>query len=213
MAQSYGNSDSTATNLAVDNFFKVVDSALRDANYGVVTWLMQNAFSPDNAGNGTPQVGISGHGPNFIGATEVAALFDKFFFSFPDFRIAQGMLAQGGPTLTGRLYARDADAPPTIGLRVTLMGTYSQPWFKKKKGIKDKKSHYSKPLSDIPADSSQVTTLEGFAVFSFANNLISQLSIYLDRYKLSTDLLPPSDTLTAQWVRQIEEEEGSKSKK
>ena len=215
MAQSYGNSDSAATNLAVDNFFKVVDSALQDANYGSVTWLMQNAFSPDNAGNGTPDVGISGHGPNFVGAADVAALFDKFFFSFPDFRMAQGMLMpQGGPTLTARLYARDADVPPTIGVRVTLMGTYSQPWFKKKKNVKDKKSHYSKPLSDIPADGSQVTTIEGFAVFSFdATNLISQLSIYLDRYKLSTDLLPPSDVLTAQWVRQVEDEGRAKSKK
>ena len=175
---------------------------------------MQNAFSADNVGAGTPNVGISGHGPNFVGAADVAALFDKFFFSFPDFRMTQGVLTpQGGTTLTARLYARDSDAPPTMGTRVTLLGTYSQPWFKKKKKVKDSKTHYSKPLSDIPADGSMTTTLEGFGVFSFDGGKISQLSVYLDRYKLSNDLLPPSDSLTAQWVRQVEAEVGSKSKK
>jgi hypothetical protein len=214
MAQTYGNSDNNATNLTVDNFFNVVDSALGNVNYGMTPYLMQYVFCAD-VGAGTPSVGISGHGPNFVGAGHVTNLFDKFFDSFPDFRMAQGMLMpKGAPSLTGRLYARDADAPPTIGVRVTLTGTFTRPWFRKKQKIKDKISHYSKPLSDIQADGTQVTTIEGFAVFSFDNkSLVSQLAVYLDRYKIMTDLLPPSDALTAQWVRQVEEEVGGKSKK
>ncbi len=94
----------------------------------------------------------------------------------------------------GRLYSPDTQQT-TIGVRAIFQGTYVQPWFQKDKNKKDKDSHYSKPLSDIPVFQNALMNLNqipGVVVFTFAdpNNQysVSQVSMYLDRYRFITDL-------------------------
>lgn len=70
-----------------------------------------------------------------------------------------------------------------------------QPWFQKDKNKKDKDSHYSKPLSDIPTFANAQLTLNQIpmaVVFFFGDvknqHSVSQVSMYLDRYRFITDL-------------------------
>ena len=184
------NSDNAATNQTVDNFFGVVDSTL-GGNYGDVAYLVNSVFCPDDLPNPTrPSVGITDHGPNFIGKQEIRGLFTQLFTSFPTLRIQQI------PNSQGRFFSRDGQTT-AIGIRATFSGEYQAPWFKKDKGKGDKKSHYSKPLSDIAIHSASLmsTTIPMFLVFTFGDpshtSQISQASMYLDRYRFIADLTPP----------------------
>ena len=207
------NSDSVSNNQILDGFFGVVDQSLNTGNYGNVTWLMNNVFCPnDSNSNPTmPGVGITDHGPNFIGSTEVTKLFNQLFLSFPNLAFHQVPNNQNG-----RLFSRD-NRPVTIGTRAMLTGTFSNPWFPKDPTKKDKDSHYSKPLSDIPIfqNNLQSTKTAAFVVFVFAStnypNLVSQVSIYLDRYRFMADLMPLADGSLSQLKRL--EKEGKPAKR
>ena len=201
------NSDNASNNQMLDSFFGVFDPA--SGTYGpnnITPVLINNVFCPnDNANNPTvPGVGITDHGPNFIGVAEVTKLFTQLFTSFPDLALTQV------PNSAGRLYSRDGQ-PTTIGIRATFSGTFTQPWFLKDRTKKDKDSHYSKPLSDIPvfANSLLSTTIPAFVVFVFGGNAayptyVSQVSIYLDRYMFIADLTQLSDG-TIHRVQKLEE--------
>jgi hypothetical protein len=180
----------------VNEFFNVTDPLQGSGNYMKSSWLMQKVFCPESAGPPLiPSVGITGHGPNFKGATAVKLLFDTFFTSFPDISFAEY------PNNNVRLYSKAG--PTTVGLRAFLNGTFQQSWFQKLTGKQDKDSHYSKPLSDIhpgPAGGYNAIKGNGIAaaavfIFNDANNptLVSHLSIYLDRYRFISDLSLAAD--------------------
>jgi hypothetical protein len=160
--------------------------------------LINNVFCPnDDPNNPTmPGVGITSHGPNFLGATEVARLFTQLFTSFPDISFTE-------LTKKRRMDSRNNAPTPMIGTPTFLMGTYTAPWFAKVPGQHDSISHYSKALSDIPIFANNylpTRKIAGFALFYFGSTtsplLISQLAIYLDRYSFIRDLYQVSDSTT-----------------
>jgi hypothetical protein len=195
------DSNNPANNTVLDNFFSVINDR-GGPNYHNVPWLMQNVFCPNNARLKIPAVGITSHGPNFIGRAEVEALFNRLVASFRNLSLTQV------PDSTGRLYSAD-DTPVQIGVRTLLTGSYVHPWFQKTRQD-DSVSHYSKPLSDIPVfpENPQSMVIPAFAVFTFADpknpHLVSHWSLYLDRYKMATDLTPPSDLIFEEWKKKIE---------
>ena len=207
------NSNNPNYDQKLDNFFGVFDPTNSTGHYGDLNYLVQNqnVFCPDNPPKNPtiPSVGITDHGPNFTGAAEITTLFQQLFNSFnPPQPLQPGQLALAitqYPNATGRLYSPD-NQPTTIGIRAILQGTYVQPWFQKDKKKKDKDSHYSKPLSDIPVFASaqmNLNQIPGFVVFTFGDNAhpysVSQVSMYLDRYRFITDLTVPSDQLARYW--------------
>jgi hypothetical protein len=154
---------------------------------------------------GPPSVGITSHGPNFVSVTAVTLLFNQLFTSFPDLTLTE----QNG--YTPRLYS--ATGTPTISVTTTLQGSYQSLWFSKDKNKKDKDSHFSKPLSDIAPQpkSPQTTSIPAIAIFALnvtnaAAPLITQLSVYMDRYRFEADLKPGADNsgLTAARARYVE---------
>jgi hypothetical protein len=191
-------------NATVDKFFEVLGDP-KTGNYLNLDYLMQYVFCPD--ANGPPQiptVGVAMHGPSFTGAADVRRLFKTFFTSFPDMTFTQY------PDKTARLYSRDGYRPPTIGIAANLNGTYQKPWFyKEKKGDRD--THYSKPLSDIIPVRGNFQSIwqpgiAAFAQFAFGDErnptLVSQLSIYMDRYRFMSDLVPLSDASVSAYINQ-----------
>ncbi len=66
----------------------------------------------------------------------------------------------------------------------------------RQENVKATQSYYSKPLSDIRIfdPDYQSMTIPAFAVFTFdapeETNKVSRWSLYLDRYKMATDLTP-----------------------
>jgi len=153
-----------------------------------------------------PGVGIASHGPNFKGQAAIGLLFGRLFKSFPDLT-----LTEVNP-VNRRLYSLDNIGLPTIGAQTTLKGTFKSPWFSKVPGQHDVDSHYSKPLSDlVPNDQAfLVTTIQAFAIFALgAGPLITQLSVYLDRYKFKADLEPSADS-AADLVYQVPKHHGHK---
>jgi hypothetical protein len=188
----------------VDNFFAVFTPA--NGNYGNINYLFlnQNVFCPDSPINKPtiPGVGITSHGPNFYGQADITNLFNQLFLSFNPPQGGQSPLSitqvlDQTTNTPGRLYSPDTQQT-TIGVRAIFQGTYVQPWFQKDKNKHDKVSHYSKPLSDIPVFQNALMTLNqipGVVVFTFGdpNNQysVSQVSMYLDRYRFITDLTPP----------------------
>ena len=193
------------TDATLDNFFKVTDPAQGSPHFKDYNWLVQNVFCPDSGPPQIPGVGITGHGPNFIGSVAVSLLFQTFFNSFPDIAFAEY------PSSNARLYSKAGLT--TIGLRAFLNGTFQAPWFQKQTGMQDKDSHYSKPLSYIrpqqvrPADTITPSKEMGIAaaavfIFNDANHptLVSHLSIYLDRYRFISDLSLASDGTNTAWA-------------
>ena len=144
-----------------------------------------------------PAVGITGHGPNFIGAANgppavgVTALFSQLLTSFPNIILKE-------LTKKRRLYSGGSSPVTIIGTQATLTGTYQAGWFKKT-GDPDSVSHYSKPLSDIPAfaqNTWKATKIPAFVEFEFGSATpltVSRLLIYLDRYSFIRDLSHPAD--------------------
>ena len=193
------NSNDPKYDQKLDNFFGVFDPT-NTSYYGDVKYLFQsqNVFCPDNSAKKIPSVGITDHGPNFTLAADITTLFQQLFTSFnPPSPLQPGQLALAitqYPSAAGRLYSPD-NQPTTIGVRAIFEGTYVQPWFQKDKSKKDKDSHYSKPLSDIPVfakNQNNLNQIPGFVVFTFGDSahqyLVSQVSMYLDRYRFITDL-------------------------
>jgi hypothetical protein len=200
------NSNNANNNTKLDNFFAVFTYG--NGNYGNVPFLFlnQNVFCPDDRPNNPtiPGVGITSHGPNFYGQVDITNLFDQLFTSFnpPNLQPGQDPLSITqllDPTTNtpARLYSPDNQLT-TIAVRATLKGTYVQPWFQKDKNKKDKDSHYSKPLSDIPTFPNArmgLNSIPMVVVFFFGDtnnpNSVSQVAMYLDRYRFVTDLTPP----------------------
>jgi hypothetical protein len=190
------NSDSGPNNAALTNFITVFSAPITGANpIGTKVAGLQSLFAADSGGTPptAPGVGIASHGPNFTGQVEIGVLFTRLFTSFPDLTLKE---KQAFP----RLYSLDAyTGLPIIGTATTLQGTFQSAWFPKVKGKKDTESHYSKPLSDlIPnAGNFQSTKIPAFAVFALDGSTgtvkISQLSMYLDRYRFKADLEPAAD--------------------
>jgi hypothetical protein len=190
------NSDSAANNAALTNFITTFSAPITAGNpIATKVTNLQNLFAADSGGPPptAPGVGIASHGPNFTSQADIGILFTRLFTSFPDLTLKE---KQGFP----RLYSLDAFAGlPTIGTATTLQGTFQSAWFPKVKGQKDTVSHYSKPLSDIipNAGSFQSTKIPAFAVFALDGSTgtvkISQLSIYMDRYRFKADLEPAAD--------------------
>jgi hypothetical protein len=175
-------------------FFDVFASGLPDATK--ITDLI-NLFCPngenDAHGNPTiPNVGISHHGPDFKGVQDVTDLWQRFLGgSFHNFMVAPSNLILPGqhfnPISPPRLYSRP-DYPtkaapiPMIGIQCELSGDFFADWFQNP-------PHNSNPLSGIhPVPGHPVhVDVDACAVFAFdntADSRITNLFVYLDRYKL-----------------------------
>jgi hypothetical protein len=166
---------------------------------------LMNIFCPNDAQSKTPAVGITDHGPNFTGAGEVKLLFEKLFHSFPDLKWLPAKLSLPGldaeveaPRLRSEAeFPSKAKPIPVIAVQTTLSGTHTHAWFP---DPKDK--HYSSPLSDIHPGNEKGgegllrTTTPTAAVFAFdANNKITHLWMYLDRYRFVHHLNPGAGAL------------------
>jgi hypothetical protein len=191
-----------ATDDTVSAFFSTIASftAGTSDTPTTVNTLINTIFCPaDNSTNPpSPSVGITTHGPNFIGVPDVTLLFTQLFSSFPDISLTEVNKKR-------RMDSRNGAPAVMIATPTYLQGTYSVKWFAKDPSKKDSESHYSKPLSDIIPGSPnskflQTKKIPAYAVFSFASaaapTLISQLSLYLDRYSFIRDLHPASDGTT-----------------
>jgi hypothetical protein len=132
-----------------------------------------NANPPPNYT--APGVGITDHGPAFWGRADVTTLFTQLFASFPDMQWTQ---LAGSQRLT---------ATSEIGIRMTVTGTFTNPWFNTASG------HVSPPLSQLGHGTGLklgkfrggAPGLPAFAFFAFnAGYKIQQLAIYMDRYAM-----------------------------
>jgi hypothetical protein len=165
-----------------------------NTNYGKVgdqstAGTLMNLFSSDDNVNVPltyPIVGITDHGdatnyvigPGFVGQTDIKGLFNQLFST------------TGGAF--GSLTFKDIGFPwmysndqTVIAVRLNLQGTQQGPWFSQ--GTAGGK-HYSLPLSEITPNSNQ-SQLPTCAVFTFnGSNQITNLALYLDRYKMLYDL-------------------------
>jgi hypothetical protein len=173
------------------NAFLTYFDPTKTSTYGKYIDLATNCFATDTGS--TPSVGITDGGPAFKNQTGVVTLFKQLFTSFPD------DLTWKEDDNTRRI---SNSSPLMIGTQTTIKGTYKVQWFPKVVGKKDKDSHYSKPLSDIPPVANLAPAeIPAFPVFTLnASYLITNLAVYLDRYRLMTAVLPPSDSTLALWV-------------
>jgi hypothetical protein len=150
-----------------------------------------SANDPTNPPFTSPIVGITNHsvpgqqiGPVFIGRPLIQNLFQQLFtcfnpLTFTAIDASPYMQSQNGST---------------IAVRLTLIGTQMGPWFSQGNpgGL-----GYSLPLSEIgPVAKGRATsTIAACAVFTFdSGNLINELALYMDRYKLMRDLQPANGT-------------------
>jgi len=145
--------------------------------------LMNKVFCPDNAPLGIPSVGLTDEGPQFVGAAEVQGLFQQLFVSFPDITLTQ---------LYERLYSKVG--PTRIAFQARIRARQDQPWFQKGD------PHFSPPISDIVPDKVHLTHLPACVILTFdANSLVTNWTIYFDRYRMAQQLTPgfPSSTSLA----------------
>jgi hypothetical protein len=145
-------------------------------------------FCQDGTAGGItiPCVAITEHvaavGPAFFGTSKVRKLFNRLFLAFPDVTLTP--LNPASP-----LFLTSSDGG-TIGLQTTLAGTQQDWWFPPA----DADKYYSKPLSDIPPNNVKIS-IAACAVFTFnASYQITQLAIYMDRYKFISILAPSMAT-------------------
>ena len=170
----------------LDAFFDFCNND-SSANYHSTAYLMDNIFGSEN-----PVVGITEHGPQFVGVRDVKRLFDELINSFSRLVLLPQLSAIGNvPVLSSRrLYSQDHS---TIGVQTILAGTHVRKWFPDPKD-----SHYSPPLSTIDPDGAHKMEIPACAVFTFdGDHKISRLQIYLDRYKLGQQLKPAAATARA----------------
>lgn len=146
--------------------------------YHDVNYLMSNVFCKDDPQNGTPSVGITDSGPQFIGTLKVSILFSQLFATFPSVAL---LPLPGAP----RLCSPGPYRPRTIGLQLTLTGVQLARWFP------HGNPHYSPPLSDIHPDGVHMMNVPACAVFSFDNDgCLMHMAIYLDRFRMMQQLTP-----------------------
>jgi hypothetical protein len=172
----------------LNHFFTVLNDAT-SSHYQDLDYLMQQVFCP--SGNPTttypsgsiPACGITDHGPQFIGDTEVRLLFQTIFTAFPDFR-SLPQVAPGVPSK--RMYSQDQTM---IAIQTTISGTQKARWFQDKFGPGGRPGHYSPPISDIQPDGKHAMQLPVANVMIFdTNGKIVQLSMYFDRYLMNIQL-------------------------
>ena len=197
-------------------FFDVFASANPGATK--VTNLMKLFCKDGNDPHGNlaiPAVGIGHHGPDFIGVVDVEKLWTRFLVvSFQNFMFAPANIAlQPGLIPPPRLYS-SPDYPtqaapiPMIGIQCTLSGDFFKPWFQST--ILGEAAHASNPLSGITSAPPHPipVSLEACAVFAFytsADSLITNLFVYLDRYKLMHTVNPGVGALLAGFNRALVE--------
>lgn len=165
-----------SNDVTLDEFFTILNDSLSAASYHNVSQLMSQVFCAENPQKTIPAVGITDHGPQFIGKDSVAELFGQLFKTFPDMELTP---VRGAP----RLYSQGD--PKTIGIQTTLAGAHQEEWFPR--GHKN----YSPPLSGIHPDKHHVMKIPACAVFTFDDSgKVTRLAIYLDRYRMMRQLTP-----------------------
>jgi hypothetical protein len=160
---------------------------LGNAHYGHVgdqntAGTLMTLFSGDDTQNplNFPIVGITDHGdanqyvlmgPGFVGQAEIQILFNQLFTSFA----ALAFVDIGFPWMS-------SDDQKVIAVRLNLQGTQQHPWFA------PGHPKYSLPLSELSA-AQKPSIIPTCAVFTFNNSQkIVNLALYMDRYKLMSDL-------------------------
>jgi hypothetical protein len=135
--------------------------------------LMSAVFCADNARHKLPCVGVTDHGPQYVGAADVAELFQKLFTTFPEITLEPLRHAP-------YLYSKDKK---TIAVQASLKGRHHADWFPP--GHK----FYSPPLSNIHPDKVHIMDIPACAVFTFDDSeRVARLAIYLDRYRMQQQL-------------------------
>ena len=138
---------------------------------------VMKTFCPNGANNKIPSVGLTHDGPQFLGAAKVEMLITQMFTSFPD--IALTPLDD----IPDRLYSRKG--PTRVALQGRLAAAHEEDWFP------TGHPHYSPPISDIHPDKVQSFKVPVCAVFTLDdNNLISNWTLYFDRYRMAQQLTP-----------------------
>jgi hypothetical protein len=201
-------------NITLDNFFAVFTSGGTPTQRATaLTDLFCQDGQPDAQGNPTiPAVGITQHGPNFVGRNEVGLLWNQFTTSFQNFLIEPAQLTLPGianDVDAPRLYSNDGYPPnanpiPIIGVQTILSGSFVRDWFQSPKvADRDKKDRSSRPLSRIrPVPVGHggplSVSIPACLVFAFdGNGDITHLWAYLDRYRLLHYLEPGADSILA----------------
>jgi hypothetical protein len=162
-------------------------------------------FCPNGAdawGNPIPSVGITDHGPHFVGKQiphmpilpkTIDVLFGQLFKSFPNISLAPASVPQPPqnypPFLSSANYA-----PPTIAYQTNLItGPYKARWFSP-----TDPNNYSPPMSNAPPNASASVTVPACCIFTFNGAYqIVQLAVYMDRYRLWAGLQPGGQAMVA----------------
>ncbi|MBV9460631.1 MAG: hypothetical protein JO141_24410 [Bradyrhizobium sp.] len=152
-----------------------------------------------------PAIGITNHGPHgpkepyFLGQAQIKDLWRQFYTSFPDDFYFQptNIIVPGFPGGTGAPVF-SSNAPVSMrAVQCDLKGTLKADWYQD--------AHVSPPLSHIHprrGGPHHKASIAACAVFAYDNkNLITHLWIYMDRYKLQTDLAVGSSHVVAAYVK------------
>lgn len=153
-----------------------------------------------------PAIGITNHGPHgakepyFLGQAEIQDLWKQFYTSFPDFYFQPAnIILPGSPGGVQAPVFSSNNPVPMRSVQCDLKGTFKADWYQ------HPHPHQSPPLSTLhpkPGGPYLKVSIAACAVFSYDNaNLITRLWIYMDRYKLQTDLGPGSGHVVAAYVR------------
>ena len=158
----------------------VTDPAARASS--LMAFFCADGANPNPPPNEFPCLGITDHGPAFLGATHVSNFFLQLFTTFDD------MLWISPPPRAPN--AQRLTAANVVGIQVDVNGTFAKKWFPLGH------PHHSLPLSQLEDDDvgearalgqhkKHHAGLPAFAIFSFDGDAkIQQLQIYLDRYAL-----------------------------
>jgi hypothetical protein len=172
------------TDAPVTAFFNILNNAATPG-FHTSAQLLADVFCTDSgtAPNQVPVVGITEHGgplgPRFIGTVQVGQLFDQLFQSFPDIALT---------TVGPRLYPKATGAADIIAVQADLTGSYQSIWFQKPD------ARHSLPLSAInPVVNAATGAYKGVKiaavpVFTCVGNRVTQLAIYMDRYKFTSSI-------------------------
>jgi hypothetical protein len=160
-----------------EEFLKVLNE-IGGPHHHDVDFLTKDVFCKEDASRKIPSVGITEHGPQYVGTAQVAELFRQLFTTFPDLTLAA---LPGAPWLE----SPPKHAPKTVGIQTVLAGTHLAKWFPQGHQF------YSPPLSNIHPDKVHHMKIPAFCVFTLDDRgRVSNLAIYLDRYRMMQQLTP-----------------------
>ena len=156
-----------------------------------------------------PAIGITNHGPYgpkepyFLGQADIQDLWKQFYISFPDdfyFQPANIVLPGSPGGVRAPVFSSNAPVPMRA-VQCDLKGTFKSDWYQ------TPHPHTSPPLSTIhpkPGGPYFNVSIAACAAFSYDNaNQITRLWIYMDRYKLQTDLLTGSTRVVAAYAQGV----------